>query len=160
MTDREQFVWSTVALGAVALAHALLTWPLAQTAAMFAGGTALAFVAEVVGVNLGLLEHHVGPKLLGAPLYLLGGWTATIYVGLRVALLVTSGVPAILLAAALTTSYDLLFDHRGVEDGLWTYTDDIPGPRRRGVPWWNYAGWFLLTSLTGALALYAPEFLT
>ena len=160
MSDERRFVWSTVGVGLLALAHALVTCPFPRTVALFAGGAALAFVAEVVGINLGLLDHHVGPKVLGAPLYVLFGWTGTIYVALRIALLATSGVPAILVAAALTTTYGILVDHRGVEEGLWTYTDDLPGPRHRGVPWWNYAGWFLLTTLTSTLALAGPNILS
>lgn len=160
MTDSRRFVWSTVALGVVALGHALLTWPLPRTGLLFAGGATLAFVAEVVGVHLGLLEHHTGPKLLDVPLSALFGWTGLIYVAVRVALLVTAGAPAVLLAAVLTTTYDLLTDHRGVADGYWTYTDDLPGPRYRGVPWWNYAAWFVLTASTASLALYGTGILS
>jgi uncharacterized membrane protein len=160
VTDSQRYVWSTVAIGVVALGHALLTWPLGQTVAVFAGGATLAFVAEVVGVHLGLLEHHLGRKLLGAPLYVLFGWTGLIYVAVRLAMLVTAGLPAVLLAAVLTTTYDLLVDHRGVADGYWTYTDDLPGPRHRGVPWWNYAAWFVLTASTASLALYGTGILS
>ena len=153
MTSDRAYAASTVALGLVALAHALLTWPLDAALALFGGGALVAFAGEVVVVNLGLLEHHVGPKLLGVPLYVLFGWTGVVYVCFRVALLATTGWPAVALAAALATALDVLTDPQGVADGRWTYTDDLPGPRHRGVPWWNYAGWVVVSATTTAIAL-------
>lgn len=153
MASGRQFAAITVGLGIVALAHALVTWPLAATLALFGGGAVVAFVAEAVVINLGWLDHHVGPKLAGVPLYVLFGWTGAIYVAFRVALFAVDGWPAVLLAALLATSYDVLTDHQGVANGHWTYVDDLPGPRYRGVPWWNFAGWFVISSLTAALAV-------
>ncbi len=141
-----------MATGFIALAHAVLTWPLAATVALFIGGTVVAFVAEAVAVNSGWLDHHLGPKLLGVPLYLLLGWTGTVYIAYRVALLWFDGWTAVLGAAMLATAYDVLSDHRGVAEGFWSYTDDLPGPRFRGVPWWNFLGWVIITGLTTALA--------
>ena len=160
MPENRRILWSSLALGLLALAHAVVTWSLPRAVLLFGGGALLAFVAEAIGVSAGLLDHHLPPTILGVPIYVLFGWTATIYIALRVALLVTAGVPAILLAATLTTSYDLLTDHRGVAQGYWTYTDDLPGPTYRGVPWWNYAAWFGLTALTSGLALFGPEILS
>lgn len=153
MVSSRGFTATTVALGLVTLAHALLTWPLAATVALFGGGALVAFVAEAVVINLGWLEHHVGPKLLGVPLYVLAGWTGVVYLTLRLALLVVDGWAAVALAAVLATAYDLLTDHKGVADGHWSYTDDLPGPRLRGVPWWNFAGWLAISSLTAGLAV-------
>ena len=147
------FAASTVGLGALALAHALLTWPPAATLALFLGGALVAFVAEAAVVGLGFLEHHIGPKLLGVPIYILFGWTGAIYVTFRIALILTDGWQAVLLAAAIATTYDLLTDHQGVDDGHWTYTDSIPGPRLRAVPWWNFVGWFVISAITASLAL-------
>ena len=153
MNSRRVFVATTVALGFVTLAHALLTWPLYATLAFFGGGALVAFVAEAVAINLDLLEHHAGPKVIGVPLYVLCGWTGTVYVAFRGALLVTDGLTAVLAAALLATTYDVLTDHRGVTEGYWTYTDDLPGPRYRTVPWWNFTGWFVISTLTATLAL-------
>ena len=83
MPSSRRFAAATVVLGLGALAHALLTWPLSATLALFAGGTLVAFVAEVVVIHLDWLEHHVGPKVLGVPLYVLFGWTAAVYVAFR-----------------------------------------------------------------------------
>ena len=153
MPSSRRFAAATVVLGLGTLAHALLTWPVSATLALFAGGTLVAFVAEAVVISLDWLEHHVGPKVLDVPLYVLFGWTAAVYVGFRLALLVTDGWTAVVAAAVLATAYDLFTDHRGVAEGHWTYTDDLPGPRYRGVPWWNFAGWFAISSVTATLAV-------
>jgi len=147
------FVAATGLLCGIALVHAAVTWPVAAILALFGGGALIAFVAEAFGIKLGLLEHHIGPTLLGVPLYVLCGWTGTIYVSVRAALLVTEGWAAVAAAAVLATTFDILTDHVGVEAGHWTYTDDLPGPRFRGVPWWNFLAWVLISSLTAALAI-------
>jgi hypothetical protein len=153
MPDGRIYVASTVAVGLVAMAHAALTWPPRAAVALFAGGAAVAFVAEAVVIRLGWLEHHVGPRVLGVPPYALFGWTGLVYVAFRVALLVADGRTAVVAGAALAAGYDALNDHRGVEAGLWTYTDDLPGPRHRGVPWWNVVGWLVVGGATASLAL-------
>lgn len=153
MRSRRAFVTSTLGLGAVTLAHALLTWPLGATLALFGGGAVIAFVGEATVVSLGWLEHAIRPKLVGVPLYLLAGWTAITYGGFRVSLLVADGWVAVAVGAGLATSCDILTDHRGVQNGFWRYTDDWVGPRYRGVPWWNYAGWALISGCTAGLAV-------
>jgi uncharacterized membrane protein len=153
VSDGRDFARATIAIGGIALVHAALTWPPGATLALFGGGAAIAFAGEAVVINLGWLEHHVGPKLLGVPLYVLAGWTGIAYAAVRVALLATDGVAAVALAGVLATGYDVLTDHRGVAEGHWTYTDGLPGPRIRGVPWWNFAGWLVISSATTAFAL-------
>jgi len=154
MTDSRNFVGTTIGLAVVAIAHALLTWPLFATATLFLGGATLAFVAEAVVVERGWLEHHVDPKLAGVPLYVLLGWPAAIYVALRVALLWTEGVAAVATAAGVATAHDVLVDNRGVSEGYWTYSDDLPGPRHGAVPWWNYAGWLAISGATAGVVVY------
>lgn len=153
MTSSRRFAVTTVLLGLVALAHAAVTWPVPATLALFGGGALVAFVAEAIAINLDWLEHHIGPKIGGVPLYLLFGWTATIYFAFRMTLLVLDGWTAVAVTGVLATTYDVLTDHHGVADGHWTYRDDLAGPRHRGVPWWNFAGWFVISCLTAALAL-------
>ncbi|MFB6201615.1 MAG: carotenoid biosynthesis protein [Halorhabdus sp.] len=153
MADSRLFVANAVGIGLLAALHAVITWPARATLALFAGGTLIAFVAEIAVIGLGWLEHHVDPQLLGVPVYVLLSWTGTVYVAFRIALVTTDGVLAVALAALLATAADVSSDHRGVELGLWTYTDNVPGPRFRGVPWWNYTGWIVVSSLTAALAL-------
>lgn len=151
VSDRA-FAVSTAAIGVLALAHAALTWPSGAVVAFFAGGVAIAFVAEAVVIHAALLEHHVGPKLLGVPLYVLLGWVGAVYVPFRIALLVADGWPAVALGGVLATAWDAAVDNKGVEDGRWTYTGDLPGPRHGPVPWWNYAGWLAISAATAGLA--------
>lgn len=141
-----------ILLGAGALLHAVLTWPPRAILALFGGGAVVAFVAEAVVIRLGWLEHRIGSQIAGVPLYILPGWTGAIYVSFRLALLVTDGPGAVVLAGAIATAYDLLNDHQGVARGYWSYTDDVPGPRYRGVPWWNYVGWMGISSLSAGIA--------
>ena len=135
------------------LVHAVLTWPVSALVVFFGGGALVAFIAEAVVINRGWLEHHIGPKVGGVPLYLLFGWTGAVYIAFRVALLVIDGWMTVTVTGMLATTYDLLTDHRGVADGHWTYIDEIPGPRYRGVPWWNFVGWFVISCLTAAVAI-------
>ncbi|WP_275736778.1 carotenoid biosynthesis protein [Halorhabdus sp. SVX81] len=151
--DRDSLAVMTLVVGLVGLSHAGFTWPHAATIALFGGGAIVAFVAEAIVINRGLLHHHIDPKLVGVPVYVLLGWTGVVYIAFRVALLWTNGWLAVGTGAVLATGYDALVDHRGVIAGAWTYTDDLPGPRFRGVPWWNYVGWFVISSVTAALAL-------
>jgi len=156
MVSSRPFAASVVVVGVAALVHAALTWPQAAVVAFFGGGAVVAFVAEAAVINAGWLDHHVGPKAVGVPLYVLFGWTGAVYLAFRVARLVAEGWPAVALAAALATGYDVLADPRALADGHWTYTDDLPGPRFREVPWWNFAGWLVVSALTagfGTLAL-------
>lgn len=152
MSSSRIFVLISVGMGIAGIAHALLTWPLSAVMAFFAGGALVAFIAEAIAINLGWLDHHIGPKILGVPLYVLFAWTGLVYLVFRVTLLVSSGMEAVLLTAVIATGYDILTDHQGVEQGHWTYTDELPGPRYRGVPWWNYAGWFVISAVTPWLA--------
>lgn len=153
MSDSRIFALVSLLLGSLGVIHGLLTWPIEAVGAFFIGGAAVAFLAEAFVINLGWLEHHIGPKILGVPIYVLLAWTGLLYIVFRLTLLVTSGTDAVLLTAVIATGYDILTDHQGVEQGHWTYTDDLPGPRYRGVPWWNYAGWLCISAITPSLAI-------
>lgn len=89
----------------------------AAAVALFAGGAAIAFVAEAVVIRLGWLEHHVGPRVLGVPPYALFGWTGLVYVAFRAAPLVADGATAVVVGDALAAGYGALTDHWGVEAG-------------------------------------------
>lgn len=153
MDDRRRFVVGSLAFAIVALVHALLTWPLRSTLALFLGGVAIAFLAEAAGVRLGLLRHAIQPQVAGVPVVVVLAWPATAYVFYRGAvLLVPPGLPAALVAAGAAMVFDLLTDHIGVEQGYWAYpTSPVPGPRIRGVPWWNFVAWFILVFVTAML---------
>lgn len=140
-------------MGAITIAHAWVTWPVYATIALFLGGGMVAFIGEAIVVRRGWLVHHVDPKVWGVPIYVLFGWTGTVYVSLRISLMITEGLLAVVTAATLATAFDSLVDHRGVDAGFWTYTPDGPGPFRGEVPYWNFAGWFLVGGCTAALAV-------
>ena len=148
-----RFVVGVVTFAAVALAHALLTWPHRSTLVLFLGGAAVAFVGEATVVRLGLLRHHVGPRVAGVPLYVLAAWPATTYACYRAAaLVVPAGVPAATLAAVAATLFDAALDPRGVRRGRWSYPDArVSEPRYRGVPWWNFVGWLAVVFVTASL---------
>ena len=154
MDPKRQFVVGTLLVAAVALVHALLTWPLRSTVVLFVGGAAIAFVGELTVIRLGLLRHHVGQQVAGVPLVVLAGWPATVYGFYRAAaLVVPAGVAAAALAAAAATLFDVYQDPVGVQRGLWSYpASRLSEPRWRGVPWWNFAGWLGVVFVTAMLA--------
>lgn len=141
---------TNVALFAVAIGHALLTWSLEATTALFAGGILIAFAAEVVGVQSGLLDHSLQPQLAGVPVSILLAWPAVVYFCYRFALLVVpGGVQAAVLAAIIGTVLDVFTDPNGVREGVWRYPDHpFSEPRFRGVPWWNFAAWLAIIFVT------------
>lgn len=158
---RRTFVTGMLGFGIAAIVHAAVTWSVEAAFGFLVVAVGSAFVMEWLIVRLGALVHHTQPAVRGVPVAVLAGWVGATYLWYRVAVLVV-GVSAVtsVIAATLATAADASVDHRGVEAGLWTYHPRtvIPGPQIRGVPWWNFAGWFVLTFLS-ALSLYSsPEF--
>lgn len=155
MDIQRRYGWPTLAIGLLALGHALVTWPIDRALALFVGGAAIAFAAEVIGVHLGLVEHRLEPRLLGVPVVVLLGWPATVYLALRVALLaVPFGITAAVLTATLATLGDAVLEPRGVADGAWRYPPmPVSAHRYREVPYWNVAAWYGVSIVTATLAL-------
>lgn len=153
MDPKRRFVLGSLGLAAVALAHALATWTLRSVAALFIGGAAIAFAAEVAVVRLGLLRHHVRPRVAGVPLAVVPAWPATVYAFYRAAsLVVPAGVEAAALAAVAATAFDVVADPLGVSAGHWSYPDSPASrPRLGGVPWWNFVGWSAIVFATAML---------
>lgn len=153
MDALERYQWTNIGLFLVTAAHALLTWPLRATVALFVGGALVAFALEVGGIAAGLLEHELRPRIAGVPVTILLAWPAIAYLAYRVALLVApAGVRAAAVAAVLATAADVLTDPNGVSDGVWRYPDAaISEPRYRGVPWWNFVAWLVVVFVTGML---------
>jgi hypothetical protein len=147
-----RYVASQVGLFLLTLAHALYTWPLADTVALFAGGIAVAFLVEAPAVRVGLFRHYLRPRLVGIPVSILLAWPAVVYLAVRAASLVVDGPVAVAgLAAVLGTLADAVAEPGAVEDGAWEYSTTIPGPRVRDVPWWNAAGWLGVVFVTALL---------
>lgn len=138
---------------AIALGHGLLTWPLADVAALFVGGAAIAFVLEVVGTAVGLFEHEMEPRVLGVPLVVVAAWPAIVYVSYRVALVVLPpGAPAAAGAAVLATAIDVPTELDAVAAGVWRYPEHrLSGVRVGGIPLWNFAAWLTVVFATAML---------
>jgi putative membrane protein len=148
--DREDvFRITTAGIGVWALLHAGFVWGVAPAVRFAAVAIGLAFVAEVVVIRLGLLEHHTDPRVAGVPLVALLGWTGAIYVSYFLVGIVVDGSLRPVVAGVLATALNLGTDPNGVRDGFWTYPPSpISRPRYRDVPWWNFVGWFVLTTAT------------
>ena len=147
-----RYVGSQIALFLATLLHAFLTWPLPEVLALFAGGAAVAFAVEAPAIRAGLFTHYLRPKLAGVPVSILLAWPAVVYLAVRAASLVVDGSVAVAgVAAVLATLADAVVEPRAVRDGAWAYADVLPGPRVRGVPWWNAAGWLGVVFVTALL---------
>lgn len=148
---------SNVFLFLIAGGHALLTWPLRETVALFVGGMAIALVLEVVGVAIGVLDHHLRHQIAGVPVTILLAWPSVVYLVYRVvSLVVPGGVTAAALTAVLATAADVALDPAGVRDGVWSYPEwRFSEPRYRGVPWWNFVAWLVIVFLTAMLPTLA-----
>jgi len=135
------------------VAHALVTWPLAPTLALFVGGAAIATPLEVIGVRVGLLRHRFRPQVAGVPVTIILGWPTVTYLFYRVALVaLPAGIKAAGLAAVLATVCDAVADPKMVRRGAWEYPESaISRPRFRGVPWWNFAAWPVAVFVTALI---------
>jgi len=153
MDAGRRFQLTSSALFAGTLAHAAWTWPVRDALALFAGGVAVAFVLEVLGVRSGLLRHALRPRVASVPVSVLLAWPSVVYAAYRLALLVApAGTGSAALAALLATGFDLLADPVGVREGLWVYPDTpVSVPRFRGVPWWNFVAWLAVVFVTARL---------
>jgi putative membrane protein len=149
---------TNVALFALASSHALVTWPLRATVALFVGGMGIAFVLEVLGVSLGLFRHRFRPQIASVPVTILLAWPAVIYLSHRLALLVTpAAIPAAALTAMIATAADALVEPAMVDGGAWEYPETVVSrPRIRGIPWWNFVAWSGIAFATAFL----PTFVT
>jgi uncharacterized membrane protein len=108
----------------------------------------LGFAAEALGVRFGLpFGHYVytgalQPQLLGVPIVMAPAWMVLVAFARDAASrLRLRGWRAILFAAFLTTATDLVIDPLAANRlGYWTWLD---GGSYYGVPFLNFAGWFL-----------------
>lgn len=153
MDPVRRYALTNVVLVVAALGHALLTWPLAATLALFAGGAAIAFVLEAAVIAAGLVRHEMRPQLLGVPLVVVGAWPAVVYLTYRVALLtLPEGAAAAAGAAVLATVLDAATEPNALAEGVWAYPEHpLSSPRLGGAPWWNFAGWLAIVFVVAML---------
>ncbi len=155
MEARRRYQLGNIGIFVAALGHAIGTWPLGATVALFVAGGAIAFVAEAVVVGFGLLDHGLEPKILGVPITVVLVWPAIVYLCLRLALLVVPpGLGATALAALIGTGFDLVTEPYGLAEGVWHYPEHpLSRPRIAGMPWWNAVGWFCLVCVSAAVPI-------
>ena len=128
-------------------------WPTLRAALIVAGlGWAVEYVGSRTGVPFGRYHYteRLQPQLGGVPLLIPLAWLMMLPPAWAAAQLVTGGTgTSFVLAAALAfTAWDLFLDPQMVAWGFWVW--DQPGGYF-GIPWVNYAGWFLASATMTAL---------
>jgi len=120
-------------------------------------GAGIGFLSELSGVAFGVpysAYEYTGvlaPSFLGVPLVLAAAWLVLLaYVQQRVSMLALPGLWRPIAAAAWMTAIDLVIDPLAAGPlGYWSWDS---GGTYYGIPWVNFAGWFL-TSLLIFLAV-------
>lgn len=143
--------------GAMGVLFAAVDWGIGHALTFAALAGTVSFLAELVVVRAGLLEHHIEPQIAGVPLAALAGWTGVTAFAIRAALHLGGAfppwLPTAVLAGLFATLADALVDERGVEAGAWEYPEHPLSRLRSGpVPWWNFVGWLVLTSVLARVA--------
>ncbi|GGL19754.1 hypothetical protein Sme01_73890 [Sphaerisporangium melleum] len=143
-------------LAAAALAYAAAVHAPLRALAAFAAASATGYAAEWIGTRYaipfgeyrytGVLWPHPG----GVPLVVALAWGGMGLAAQAVARrIVPEGRWARACVGALAlTAWDLFLDPQMLRLGLWEWVDTGP---YRGVPWSNFAGWFLVSLLVMAL---------
>ncbi len=141
---------STTALALAVLVYALRhygarAWGL--FAAAFAFGVAVEVLGERTGFPFGAYTYLApGPALFGVPLLVPLGWFAFTLIALAVA----PRGRARWLAPLALVAWDLGLDPLMVREGFWAFEQGA----YFGVPWSNFAGWYLAGWLLVALLLW------
>jgi len=144
---------------ALTLAHSLRARGVKRTL-LFAGlGFGLPITFEYIGINLlKVVRHHTQPQFKGVPLFAALGWYNIGYAtyAMLESVIVSPDQKNIKLlplgTALVATSFDLLADCYGLDQGLWEwnaaglYAAEISGPNGiQGIPIGNFGGWLVLT---------------
>ena len=146
--------------------HAVLTKGWKRSLVMFSLSFVVAFSAEALGVNLGLVFGHyyytsmLGPSLFGVPLLAALAWEPIVYAAFYLSdMLARQGenlLPAILhktspiwlaaIGALATTAWDMMIDPIAVSQGWWVWVNGGPYVPyvANGVPITNFLGWLLV----------------
>ncbi len=146
--------------------HAILTKGWKRSLLMFSLSFIVAFTAEALGVNFGLVfgPYHytraLGISILGVPLLAALAWEPIVYAAFcisdmlanrgdltqRPATRVSSMLWLAAIAALATTAWDLMIDPIAVSQGWWVWTNGgayVPYVAN-GVPITNYLGWLFV----------------
>jgi len=146
--------------------HSVLTKGWKRSLLMFALSFIVAFTAEALGVNFGLVfgPYHYTPalgiSLFGVPLLAALAWEPIVYAAFCISEMLTNygevpprtstRIGSIVWAAAIgalaTTAWDMMIDPIAVSQGWWAWTNGgayVPYVAN-GVPITNFLGWLLV----------------
>ena len=141
---------STTALALAVLVYALRRYgprAWALFAAAFAFGVAVEVLGERTGFPFGTYSYLApGPAVFGVPLLVPLGWFAFTLIALAVA----PRGRARWIAPLALVAWDLGLDPLMVREGFWAFEQGS----YFGVPWSNFAGWYLAGWLLVALLLW------
>jgi len=146
--------------------HAILTKGWKRSLVMFALSFVVAFAAEALGVNFGLVFGHyyytpmLGPSLFGVPFLAALAWEPIVYAAFclsdmlasrwehssRSILNKTSSLWVASIGALATTAWDMMIDPIAVSQGWWVWVNGGPYVPyvANGVPITNFLGWLLV----------------
>lgn len=159
--------------------HAILTKGWKRSLLMFVLSFVIAFTAEALGVNYGLVFGHyyytpiLGISLFGVPLLAALAWEPIVYaafclsdmLSMRLVSLTTQSsrykysiIWSAIIGALATTAWDLMIDPIAVSQGWWAWVDGGPYVPyvANGVPIQNFMGWlgvaFVINLIYGKIA--------
>jgi putative membrane protein len=138
----------------VAIALHLANSSRKRDAALWITGTGvIGWLAEVIGVNSGLIFGHyqysdrLGPMLYGTPFLIGLAWILVALLGSAVAsLFCNDKMTRTLVTPAVMTAFDAVMEPAAVRLGLWQWRDGE-------IPLGNYVGWYLV----GLLVVFCAE---
>ncbi len=162
----EFLVGYVMALSIFVVWHAVLTKGWKRSLLMFGLSFILAFTAEALGVNFGLVFGHyyytpaLGPSLFGVPFLAALAWEPIIYAAFCLSDMLanrvagasasftrkTSPVWAAAIGSLATTAWDMMIDPIAVSQGWWAWVNGGPYVPyvANGVPITNFLGWLLV----------------
>ena len=145
--------------------HAIVTKGWKRSLIMFALSFIVAFTAEAMGVNFGLVFGHyyytpiLGPSLFGVPLLAALAWEPIVYASFCLSDMLATRAESqasstrkmsifwvAAIGALATTAWDMMIDPIAVSQGWWVWVNGGPYVPYvvKGVPISNFLGWLLV----------------
>jgi putative membrane protein len=139
---------------------AVIGWGLRRTFGIFLLITLITFSAEYIGSKTGFpfgaysYTSSLQPQFEGVPIVIPLAWFMMLLPSWAIARLITERWPLptlrylvfVVVSAGAFTAWDLFLDPQMVGWGFWRWHDATGG--YFGIPWVNYAGWFLTSLLS------------